>query len=230
MQLRDAKQLAGIHTGMHIEVSGRWQQAAAAAGGMQAAAAGAGPAAGSSSFQAATIRHASGAAFAAPKVANAAGQMMAAAAAATTTPAVALSTNQLITSAVNTIVVPSKSLGWLPGCVCSAPGSRQRSIHAVFACHTLHRGPAPLLMPPPRPCPSRCLAVAGMADSTTACPGTALPKFSVDDVKKAVFAESNPSSPTVGSTFNKCSYGKTKLTTANSRVADLVQLPCNGIT
>jgi hypothetical protein len=67
-----------------------------------------------------------------------------------------------------------------------------------------------------------------MADSTTTCPGTSLPKFSVDDVKKTVFAEFNPSSPTVGSLYNKCSYGKTTLTAANSQVADLVQLPCNG--
>ncbi len=43
-----------------------------------------------------------------------------------------------------------------------------------------------------------------------------------------MFQELNPGGVTVGSTFNKCSYGKTKLTQANSLVADLVKLPCSG--
>jgi hypothetical protein len=63
-----------------------------------------------------------------------------------------------------------------------------------------------------------------------ACPGVVLPKFTAADVKGAVFAESNPTGTTVGSTYGKCSMGKTKLTVANSKVADLVKLPCDGTT
>ena len=33
---------------------------------------------------------------------------------------------------------------------------------------------------------------------------------------------------TVGGTFNRCSYQKTRMSTANSMVADLVRLPCSG--
>lgn len=47
-------------------------------------------------------------------------------------------------------------------------------------------------------------------------------------VKKAVFEELSPRGVTVGSTLNRCSYGITKLTTSNSLVAPLVNLPCNG--
>jgi len=43
-----------------------------------------------------------------------------------------------------------------------------------------------------------------------------------------VFAEANPRGVTVGSTFNRCSFGKSMLTAANSMVADEVQLPCSG--
>jgi hypothetical protein len=53
--------------------------------------------------------------------------------------------------------------------------------------------------------------------------------FSVGAVRKTVFPDANPSGVTVGSTFNRCSYGKSKLTRANSYVADLVQLPCDGV-
>ena len=69
-----------------------------------------------------------------------------------------------------------------------------------------------------------------MASPSEACPGTSLPKFTVKQVAAAVFAETSPNNVTVGSTFARCSYGKTKLTAANSRVADLVQLPCNDTT
>lgn len=50
----------------------------------------------------------------------------------------------------------------------------------------------------------------------------------MSQVRKAVFEELNPRGVTVGSTLNKCSYGITKLTTFNSLVAPLVNLPCNG--
>lgn len=64
----------------------------------------------------------------------------------------------------------------------------------------------------------------------TACTNTAIPSTTAAQVRKAVFQELNPGGVTVGSTYNKCSYGKTKLTQANSLVADVVKLPCNGTT
>jgi hypothetical protein len=69
-----------------------------------------------------------------------------------------------------------------------------------------------------------------MSSPSATCPGTSPPKFTAKQVAAAVFAETSPSNVTVGSTFARCSYGKTKLTAANSRVADLVQLPCNATT
>lgn len=69
-----------------------------------------------------------------------------------------------------------------------------------------------------------------MDATKAACPGTSLPTTSVDAVKQTMFAEANPSGITVGSTYNQCSYGKTRLTAANSMVADIVQLPCSGNT
>ena len=86
-------------------------------------------------------------------------------------------------------------------------------------------------VPPPDPCrrrrPSR-LAVATKTETGAACPGTSLPKFGVDAVKKAVFEQANPTGATVGGTYNKCSSGRTTLTPANSLVAEVVELPCNG--
>ena len=69
-----------------------------------------------------------------------------------------------------------------------------------------------------------------MSSPSATCPGTSPPKVTAKQVAAAVFAETSPSNVTVGSTFARCSYGKTKLTAANSRVADLVQLPCNATT
>ncbi|KAL4439954.1 hypothetical protein ABPG75_002955 [Micractinium tetrahymenae] len=70
--------------------------------------------------------------------------------------------------------------------------------------------------------------IAGVDASGAACPNTALPKYSAADIKKAVFEELNPGGTTVGSTFNRCSFGKSRLTMTNSLVADLVKLPCAG--
>ena len=42
--------------------------------------------------------------------------------------------------------------------------------------------------------------------------------------------EANRNGTTVGSLFGSCSYGKSRLTAANSLVAPLVKLPCEGIT
>ena len=67
-----------------------------------------------------------------------------------------------------------------------------------------------------------------MAGPTATCNGISLPKFTSKQVAAAVFAEVSPNKATVGSTFSRCSYGKTKLTMATSLVPDLVELPCNG--
>lgn len=40
--------------------------------------------------------------------------------------------------------------------------------------------------------------------------------------------EANRNGTTVGGIFNQCSYGKSRLTEANSLVAPLVKLPCTG--
>ncbi|KAL4423979.1 hypothetical protein ABPG75_001280 [Micractinium tetrahymenae] len=71
-------------------------------------------------------------------------------------------------------------------------------------------------------------AVAAAQPDGAACPNTQLPTTTVSAVKQAVFAESNPNGTTVGSTFNKCSYGKSTMTASNSMVADTVTLPCAG--
>lgn len=69
--------------------------------------------------------------------------------------------------------------------------------------------------------------VAATSDGQ-ACPGTQLPSLSAEQVRRVVLEESNPGGATVGSTYRQCSHGKTRLTAANSLVADPVRLPCNG--
>ena len=73
-------------------------------------------------------------------------------------------------------------------------------------------------------------AVAAVAPSGAACPGTSAPKFTAAEVRKAVFEEANPAGPTVGGQFNQCSYGRSKLTASNSAVTEPVRLPCTGTT
>ncbi|KAL4452150.1 hypothetical protein ABPG75_007812 [Micractinium tetrahymenae] len=183
VQLANAAQAAGLHSGMHLELTGHFSQPPQQQqqqGGVSAMAAV--PAAASSrTFAAASIR-AFGAKFAAPKVTVAGGAapagVVSGAAVTTTKAATVLSTNQLVTSDVSTIFIP----------------------------------------------------IAGVNTDGTACTNTALPSTTAAQVRKAVFQELNPGGVTVGSTYNKCSYGKTKLTQANSLVADTVQLPCNGTT
>lgn len=48
------------------------------------------------------------------------------------------------------------------------------------------------------------------------------------EVRATVLQEARPAGITVGSTFNKCSYGKSRLTAQNSLVADTLVLPCQG--
>lgn len=73
-------------------------------------------------------------------------------------------------------------------------------------------------------------AVAAIGADGKACPSTQLPQVPVSQVKQAIFQEANRDGITVGSLYNQCSYGKTRLTSLNSLVAPLVKLPCNGTT
>ena len=105
----NAAQLRGVASGMQVQVTGAWQARPTVA----AAAAAAAP---SSSFVAASVS-ASGAKFVAPKVTvAAAGPTVAAAAVKTTVP---LSSNQVVTTDISTIFIPSECrwLGsrWLEG-------------------------------------------------------------------------------------------------------------------
>lgn len=74
------------------------------------------------------------------------------------------------------------------------------------------------------------LAVSGVSSPGVACPTTALPLSTVAAVRRAVFQELSPRGPTVGGTYNRCSYNTSRLDMSNSLVAPLVELPCNGTT
>ncbi|KAL4440139.1 hypothetical protein ABPG75_003140 [Micractinium tetrahymenae] len=74
------------------------------------------------------------------------------------------------------------------------------------------------------------IPIAGMASENETCEGTAPALYSQDQVRAAIFEEVSPDNVTVGSTYNKCSYGKTRLTASNSLLADPVELPCSGTT
>ena len=132
-----------------------------------------------------------------------------------------LSSNTLVAADISTIVIPSEP---------HAAG-RTASISGLPVAAPAHRRASPPLSSPLRPLflPPRP-AVSGVSKPGTACPGTQLPLVSVTAVRKAVLPELNPAGITVGSTFNKCSYGKSTFNAANSQVADLVQLPCKGLT
>jgi hypothetical protein len=70
-------------------------------------------------------------------------------------------------------------------------------------------------------------AVAMKQADGSACPGTALPEFTADQVRASVFEELAPNNVTLGFLYNKCSYGSSKINMTNSLVADTVELPCN---
>ncbi|EFN55656.1 hypothetical protein CHLNCDRAFT_57838 [Chlorella variabilis] len=75
------------------------------------------------------------------------------------------------------------------------------------------------------------IPIAGITPAGNACVPTAAPvNISKPAVERVVFQEGNSRRATVASTFNLCSYGKTRLTRKNSLVSDLVQLPCKGST
>jgi hypothetical protein len=131
------QQLDGIHTGMHIEVSGRWQQATTGGGRRRLAGAG------NPAFQAVSIR-ASGAAYAAPKLTIIGGSGAAAGAAAAgagptagsgAVPPITLSTNTIVSSAVNTIVIPSE----LPAACMPRPMEHQKHLAGITECGCMPR-------------------------------------------------------------------------------------------
>ena len=69
-----------------------------------------------------------------------------------------------------------------------------------------------------------------MTSAGTPCRGTGPAPLNRSQIQQAVFEEmqADPGVSTVGSTYNYCSYGKTRLTTDNSLVADTVRLGCSG--
>ncbi|KAL4427875.1 hypothetical protein ABPG75_001964 [Micractinium tetrahymenae] len=78
------------------------------------------------------------------------------------------------------------------------------------------------------------------AASAGACPGAEEPPLTADQLRAVVFEQEavrevdgskaglGPAPPSVGSLFSQCSYGKSRLTPADSMVAETVELPCNG--
>ncbi|KAL4434126.1 hypothetical protein ABPG75_000567 [Micractinium tetrahymenae] len=74
------------------------------------------------------------------------------------------------------------------------------------------------------------IPLSGRDASGAVCPGTALPSNTADEVRATVLQEANPAGITVGSTYNQCSYGKSRLTAQNSLVTDTLVLPCQGET
>lgn len=185
VHLNDERPLAALQTGMHVELTGRWQeqdQPPAQGAGVQTAAAGSTTAGAEppakTRFCASSLR---ASVVTAPQVTRGAAAASGVATASVTTAgtvAITTSSNQLVTSNLNTLIIP----------------------------------------------------IGGFAPSGAACPGTQPPKFSADEVRRAVFVENSPNRTTVGSIFNRCSYGKTKLTANNSRVVEPVKLPCEGVT
>ncbi|KAL4430186.1 hypothetical protein ABPG77_004968 [Micractinium sp. CCAP 211/92] len=72
------------------------------------------------------------------------------------------------------------------------------------------------------------IPLSGRDANGSVCPGTSPPLNTPAEVRATVLQEANPSGITVGSTYNKCSYGRSRLTAQNSLVADTVVLPCQG--
>ena len=130
--------------------------------------------------------------------------------------AATVSTNQVVSSDMQTIVIPSESVAHpasLPAlCFCVLPPPP----HLISITHIASALPMPAVM-------------AVDADGN-ACPGTQLPAFTLPQLKSVIFAENNPDGMTLGSQYSSCSYGKTKLTAGTSVVTDFVRLPCSGST
>lgn len=82
----------------------------------------------------------------------------------------------------------------------------------------------------PSSLPPHTAAVAAVVNpasqASTLCPGSSQPMLTAAQLARVVFAEQNQANATVGSIFGTCSFGKSQLTQGNSRVADLVRLPC----
>ena len=64
--------------------------------------------------------------------------------------------------------------------------------------------------------------------SGAACPGTSLGTKTRAQVQAAVFQELSPTVVTVGSMFQRCTFGGAKLNTSNSAVTAVTTLPCSG--
>ena len=71
--------------------------------------------------------------------------------------------------------------------------------------------------------------MAAQAADGSACPGSGPSQTTTEAVRRALFAEQNPAGPTVGSLYAQCSYGKTRLTAANSLVVEPVTIGCAGV-
>lgn len=226
VQLANAAQAAGLHSGMHLELTGHFmgaqapQQQQQQQGGVSAAAA-AGNTATRRRF-AATSLQASGGRAATPQLATLRSGSVVASAAGRATAVTKQSSNQLVAKDVSTIFIPSepgtgmaqgrsrqgqgsgKLRGWRP----ASWRLRDASLLLTSCLLILSTGrymPARLSIQPLPPPPSHLPAVAAMRGGK-ACPGTALPKFTIPEIKKAVFQEANPSGVTVGSTYNKCRW------------------------
>ena len=213
------QQLARVRSGQRVSVTGQWRAAPAAAA---AAAAAARP-----KFAATSIVASGGPVARPPQLTAhpaAAGRHL-------LQSSIVRSTNQLVAADVPTIFIPSEFR--LPGrAVCgrlaSLPqaglGSRRHRMRPLPP----GRRSRPLSPPRAPPAPPPASAVAAAASDGSACPGSGPVQATAAQVRSAVFAESNPGGATVGGTFDRCSFGKTKLTAASSRVAEIATIPCNG--
>lgn len=223
---------AGLRTGARVTVTGAWLGAAGGAAPAPRAAADAAEAAGAprntGSFAATAItvtatpptgeaRHS----IAPAQLAGGAAADAAADAAAAAAAALPLSSNELLTAELSTLIIPSEppQAEAAQGRAFAEVGMRPRYWRRRPGAHLTYPS-APL--PPWRP------AVVAKTPSGGACPGTQLPNFTADQVRRAVFEEQNAGGVTVGGTFNRCSHGKTRLTAANSAVVEPVELPCSG--
>lgn len=220
----DPRQLQGLRTGMQVKVTGTWA-APGSSGGSGGIHAAMGVGSTVPRFQASAITSTGGGDIASPTVVtqrlSADGTVPAAGATPAAGPVAFTSTNRLAARNISVLVIPreqaaapAERAGQAAFCPATGAGS-----HVLVAAAY-----APSLLPP------RHSAVSGRDASGAACPGTSLPSNTADKVRATVLQEANPSGVTVGSTYNKCSYGKSRLTAQNSLVADTLMLPCQGET
>lgn len=221
----DPALLIGIHTGAQVALTGQWRQPKPSTAAAAAAA---------TVFEATAI---SVAAVPQPPTTRPRGAGAAIAGAAAGTAAVVppggLVTNELVAADISTIVIASEFCGchldgWdagLPACfaACQAMAAPQP---ACLPGRVPSASPFPFACA--RPAPPR--AVTGAAAGGAACPGTQRPKFTLAAVNATLFGAANTAAgPSVATTFNACSGGRSRFSAANSRL-HAVTLPCNGST